>query len=148
MTKQSSEITHSLVEIISEEVPILEVIVQFELDGLRVTVQALSSSCSTYCQSHNDKTYRKLPLQTSVFESKAVRRGLNSARVASERCMTALERRRLDKNTATLASPQVQSCSLSFSQSEFASSPAVRTSQTFDAVTCNNTTTTQHTRGC
>jgi hypothetical protein len=144
MTKKSNETTHPLVEIISEEIPVLEVIVQFEFDGLRVTVQALSSSCSTYCQSHNDKTHRTFLLQTSVLESKAVRRGLNNARVASERCMTAFERRRFDKNTATLASPHVQSCSLSFSQSELVSSPAVRTSEPFDAEPVQQHAVQQH----
>ncbi len=63
------------------------------------------------------------------FGATEARNGLKRAKLASESCMTAFERRKLDKKAATFASPQLQSCSLSCFQSALASSPAVATDQ-------------------
>ena len=58
------------------------------------------------------------------FGATDARSGLRRAKLASDSCMTALERRKLDKKAATLASPQLHSCSLSCFQSAL-SSPAI-----------------------
>jgi hypothetical protein len=63
------------------------------------------------------------------FGETEARSGLKRARLANDSCITAFERRKLDKKAAILASPQLQSCSLSCFQSVLASSPAGATNQ-------------------
>ena len=105
---------HPIVEIVREEIPILEFRVEFAVDRCRVLVEILSKTCNSKGHAHSDsKTFCGKVLLKREFGATEARSGLKRAKVASDSCMTAFERRKLDKKAATLASPQLQSCSLS-----------------------------------